>query len=795
MKTIASLISPLEYKYEELSQLAGLAAVHHKKFEFAVSQLKRFLTTLREDHISISHETPLTSAQIEAVKQLNMKLDELEGLLGDHQVHCWAHFTLDTPSQTVPSTLTQISSALRSITTILDPKAAQCFDDSSPEWLQYHLLDLQAIKTSFEDYIYSGHCDEVVKERITARLTSLNSFLEQYSNESISQGIRVFSPISVNYQSWRLNHSDFEEIKEIGCGVSSHVYYGHDKRSNTDVAIKKLNCEKLTGPQLLVFQREISVLATATHPTLLKFIGATDTVPLCIVTSWMPNGNLYEELHTYKRLSPTMRTIAAFDIARGMQYLHSLHIIHRDLKSLNILLDAKGFIRICDFGYSRHEGDQSIFMTKSVGTSYWMAPELFEPTSTYSNKIDVYAYGIILWEIVSGQAPYGGMDPLQVATEVLYEERRPEIPPNTPQPLADLMKRCWDQSPDLRPTFAEIVQEFTTGNVLMAEADREQFLKYVKEKTGGEIDLCKRIEQQLSEPNLTLQDVIETIEKNGIPDTLVQRCWSFVEKAKAPNTVVGKACSLFLSTPVRTKAVKYLRSLPPDSVPFALIAKAVEGLPSGSEEFDNDLVMAACKNGGADACVVYALAPQQIKLALTVVARQGVELGLKAAVADRCVQSLKSDDPSMVCAAIKCLIEIGEVRRLTLNVVKKYLRAEEEGLRNVVCVATAQFFNEGQTLPFEDIEWALEVMDENPFAEILVINACKSKDIVMEIVDKVIQLKQVKSFEVDQLLKIAAVAARHKNMKDDVMNLLNLISTNDEKLLEAKQCIINYLSV
>ncbi|KAG2940062.1 hypothetical protein PC115_g2741 [Phytophthora cactorum] len=151
----------------------------------------------------------------------------------------------------------------------------------------------------------------------------------------------------------------------------------------------------------------------------------------------------------------TKRVHMMLDIARGLQFLHSFDIIHRDLKSLNLLMTAEGRVKLADFGISR-SNDQSELMTGCCGTFQWMAPEVLT-SMKYSLSADVYSFGVIMWEICESAAPFKDLAPAQIPIAVVQERRRPIISPKTPPPLRNLIQRCWQHEPALRPTAAEVV--------------------------------------------------------------------------------------------------------------------------------------------------------------------------------------------------------------------------------------------------------------------------------------------------------------------------------------------------
>jgi len=147
----------------------------------------------------------------------------------------------------------------------------------------------------------------------------------------------------------------------------------------------------------------------------------------------------------------------ALGTARGMNYLHCSKppILHRDLKSLNILLDDTWGVKVCDFGFTVvKEKDNN--KAQRIGTIQWMAPEILRG-QRYDEKSDVYSFGIVLWELAAKLPPYPQIKADEVARKVLEEGLRPQIPPRCPPMMAQLMKDCWGDDPVKRPTFSQII--------------------------------------------------------------------------------------------------------------------------------------------------------------------------------------------------------------------------------------------------------------------------------------------------------------------------------------------------
>lgn len=144
--------------------------------------------------------------------------------------------------------------------------------------------------------------------------------------------------------------------------------------------------------------------------------------------------------------------------ARGMNYLHNCSpvIVHRDLKSPNLLVDKNWVVKVCDFGLSRMKNSTFLSSRSTAGTAEWMAPEVLrnEPSD---EKCDVYSYGVVLWELCTMQQPWGGMNAMQVVGAVGFQHRRLDIPNDMDPVISDIITKCWQTDPKLRPTFAEIM--------------------------------------------------------------------------------------------------------------------------------------------------------------------------------------------------------------------------------------------------------------------------------------------------------------------------------------------------
>ncbi|KAK9270984.1 hypothetical protein L1049_026572 [Liquidambar formosana] len=254
---------------------------------------------------------------------------------------------------------------------------------------------------------------------------------------------------------WEIDARLLNFENKIASGTYGDLYKG--TFCSQDVAIKIIKAENLNEDMRKEFAQEVYIMRKVRHKNVVQFIGACTTPPsLCIVTEFMSGGSVYDFLHKQKGIFklPSLLKVA-IDVSKGMDYLHQNNIIHRDLKAANLLMDENQVVKVADFGVARVQ-DQSGVMTAETGTYRWMAPEVIEH-KPYGQKADVFSFGIVLWELLTGKLPYEHLTPLQAAMGVVQKGLRPTIPRHTHPMFVDLLERCWQQDPSLRPKFSEII--------------------------------------------------------------------------------------------------------------------------------------------------------------------------------------------------------------------------------------------------------------------------------------------------------------------------------------------------
>ncbi|HQZ88286.1 MAG TPA: protein kinase [Gammaproteobacteria bacterium] len=262
--------------------------------------------------------------------------------------------------------------------------------------------------------------------------------------------------------SYQLDYKELNFGKELGRGGFGVVHQG-TWRKHTDVAIKQLLSDDISHEAKEEFEAESQVMARLRSPNIVQFYGYCLNPRHCIVMEYMPNGSLYSILKNIKQsLDWTIRIRIATDIASGLDFLHQEHIVHRDIKSLNVLLDQSYRAKLTDFGLSKvkTETKSQSMATKTskdaVGTIAWMAPELFKRKAVYTSKSDIYSLGITFWELAARKIPYSE-SPQEVISTFVREGEREDIPKDCPQKLASLIVACWESSPDKRPDADAVV--------------------------------------------------------------------------------------------------------------------------------------------------------------------------------------------------------------------------------------------------------------------------------------------------------------------------------------------------
>jgi len=249
-----------------------------------------------------------------------------------------------------------------------------------------------------------------------------------------------------------IDYNELQLGEKIGSGSFAKVMEAN--WNGYRVAVKKLKNPNITET---FFLREVSMIQKSHHPNVILFMGCCISPP-CIITEYMAGGSLFDALHINKvKFDIPLLLKMAKDVAEGMHHLHSLTILHRDLTSKNLLLDEYQNLKIGDFGLSR-EFDTEMSLA-GICNPRWRAPEITKGETRYDGKIDVYCFGLVLYEMLTSKLPFDELDGVTAAAKAAYESLRPTIPDDCPGGLRDLMTTCWADKPSQRPSFAEILKK------------------------------------------------------------------------------------------------------------------------------------------------------------------------------------------------------------------------------------------------------------------------------------------------------------------------------------------------
>ncbi|KAJ7979492.1 Kinase family protein [Quillaja saponaria] len=339
------------------------------------------------------------------------------------------------------------------------------------------LEGVEEVKARAEEHADSQRNDSTAKGETASELETVNAHgdleldsdndnlntskieLTKAEEEAISRGLQT------------IRNDDLEEIRELGSGTYGSVYYG--KWKGSDVAIKRIKASCFAGrpserERLIAdFWKEALILSSLHHPNVVSFYGIVRDGPdgsLATVTEFMVNGSLKQFLQKKDRtIDRRKRLIIAMDAAFGMEYLHGKNIVHFDLKCENLLVNMRDpqrpVCKIGDLGLSKVK--QHTLVSGGVrGTLPWMAPELLSGKSNMvSDKIDVYSFGIVMWELLTGDEPYKDMHCASIIGGIVNNSLRPQIPTWCDPEWKALMQSCWASDTAERPSFSEISQK------------------------------------------------------------------------------------------------------------------------------------------------------------------------------------------------------------------------------------------------------------------------------------------------------------------------------------------------
>uniref|UniRef100_A0A8C1UIJ2 mitogen-activated protein kinase kinase kinase n=1 Tax=Cyprinus carpio TaxID=7962 RepID=A0A8C1UIJ2_CYPCA len=266
-------------------------------------------------------------------------------------------------------------------------------------------------------------------------------------------------------ESWEVPFEEISELQWVGSGAQGAVFLG--KFHGEDVAVKKVRDIKET---------EIKHLRKLKHPNIITFKGVCTQAPCyCIIMEYCAQGQLYEVLRAGRKITPSLLVDWAMGIAGGMNYLHLHKIIHRDLKSPNMLITHDDLVKISDFGTSKELRDKSTKMS-FAGTVAWMAPEVIR-NEPVSEKVDIWSFGVVLWEMLTGEIPYKDVDSSAIIWGVGNNSLQLPLPESCPDGFKILLRQCWNCKPRNRPSFRQILLHLDIASADVLSTPQETYFR------------------------------------------------------------------------------------------------------------------------------------------------------------------------------------------------------------------------------------------------------------------------------------------------------------------------------
>uniref|UniRef100_A0A8D0ABV8 Mitogen-activated protein kinase kinase kinase 12 n=1 Tax=Sander lucioperca TaxID=283035 RepID=A0A8D0ABV8_SANLU len=266
-------------------------------------------------------------------------------------------------------------------------------------------------------------------------------------------------------ESWEVPFEEISDLQWVGSGAQGAVFLG--KFHGDDVAVKKVRDIKET---------EIKHLRKLKHPNIITFKGVCTQAPCyCILMEYCAQGQLYEVLRAGRKITPSLLVDWSMGIAGGMNYLHLHKIIHRDLKSPNMLITHDDLVKISDFGTSKELSDKSTKMS-FAGTVAWMAPEVIR-NEPVSEKVDIWSFGVVLWEMLTGEIPYKDVDSSAIIWGVGNNSLQLPVPESCPDGFKILLRQCWNCKPRNRPSFRQILLHLDIASADVLSTPQETYFK------------------------------------------------------------------------------------------------------------------------------------------------------------------------------------------------------------------------------------------------------------------------------------------------------------------------------
>jgi Leucine-rich repeat (LRR) protein len=316
----------------------------------------------------------------------------------------------------------------------------------------------------------------------------MNKNIQRIMNELVESGRLQMAArsgmrsalVAISMESDLVASDDYAGMALLGVGGFGQVRRMRWLSGGVDVAVKTLLHTALSDKAMLELRREAEAMAVMPHPNVTRLFGASLTPPhLCLVLEFATGGSLDKAL-AREGAPPPMpgasgadavdasrslvvwreRLSITVDTARGLSYLHSRRVLHRDIKSANVLLfgvPPRRLAKIADFGLAVVKSESGTLATvSSAGTVNWKAPELLKKGGISSRASDMYSFACVVYELASGRFPWTGQQPFEIFA-ALFQSERPDRPQNCPDDVWALVQRGWAQDPEARVSFTDAI--------------------------------------------------------------------------------------------------------------------------------------------------------------------------------------------------------------------------------------------------------------------------------------------------------------------------------------------------
>ncbi|XP_066141435.1 tyrosine-protein kinase Btk isoform X1 [Euwallacea fornicatus] len=302
-----------------------------------------------------------------------------------------------------------------------------------------------------EFFLSEKHCCNSIPELINYHKHNSGGLASRLKTSPCDRPAPATAGLS--HDKWEIDHSELMLLDELGSGQFGVVRRGK-WRGTTDVAVKMMKEGTMSEDD---FIEEAKVMTKLQHPNLVQLYGVcSKNRPIFIVTEYMRHGSLLNYLRRHEQSLSTNQGLLldmCIQVCKGMAYLERHNYIHRDLAARNCLVGHENIVKVADFGLARYVLDDQY--TSSGGSKFpikWAPPEVLNYTR-FSSKSDVWAYGVLMWEVFTcGKMPYGRMKNSEVVERV-QKGIILDKPKACFKEVYDVMKKCWSPQPENRPSF------------------------------------------------------------------------------------------------------------------------------------------------------------------------------------------------------------------------------------------------------------------------------------------------------------------------------------------------------